>query len=320
MKLGAISSVFQDRPLAYAAKRMHEMGLECIEIGAGGYFPKSHCDPAALLKSKRALETFTNTLAENKLTLSAFAIHGQPLHPDAKIARAYATDFRNACKLAARIGVDRFTLLAGLPEAGPGDKHPNWILYPFPPENIGRLQWQWDKRLIPYWQKQGKLAADHGVRLCFEMHPADMVWKPENLLRLRDAVGPVVGCNLDPSHLIWQGMSMSTVIRTLGKAIYHTHAKDSRLDPNVVAANGILDAKDWQELETRSWLFRTVGYGNGELFWRDYLSNLRMIGYDDVLSIEHEDPLIDPEEGFERAAQLLQKLMIVKPRTKLWYE
>ena len=320
MKLGAISSVFQERPLAYAAQRMHELGLECIEIGVGGYFPKSHCDPQALLKSKRALASFTDTLAQHDLTISAFAIHGQPLHPDPQIARGYAADFRNACKLAARIGVERFTLLAGLPEALPGDKYPNWIVYPFPPENMDLLQWQWDKRLIPYWKKQGKLAADHGVRLCFEMHPSDMVWKPENLLRLRDAVGPVIGCNLDPSHLIWQGMSMSAVIRALGEAIYHTHAKDSRLDPNVVDVNGILDAKDWQELDRRSWLFRTVGYGNDELFWRDYLSNLRMIGYDDVLSIEHEDPLIEPEEGFERAAQLLQKLMIVKPRTKLWYE
>ena len=81
-----------------------------------------------------------------------------------------------------------------------------------------------------------------------------------------------------------------------------------------------MDAKDFQDLENRSWLFRTVGYGHDELFWRDYVSALRLVGYDDVLSIEHEDPLIDPEEGFEAAVQLLKRVILTKPRRKLWYE
>ncbi|MBM3775440.1 MAG: sugar phosphate isomerase/epimerase, partial [Acidobacteria bacterium] len=68
------------------------------------------------------------------------------------------------------------------------------------------------------------------------------------------------------------------------------------------------------------WIFRTVGYGHPEEFWRTYISALRQAGYDDVLSIEHEDPLIDPEEGFELAAALLQRILIRKPPSKLWYE
>ena len=320
MHLGGVSAVFINRSLQEAAHRMRELGLQSIEIGTGGHFPKNHCDPAHLLSDQSALETFRQTLADSGLTISAFAIHGEPLHPDSNIACAYDREFRAACALAEKLDVTRMTLLAGLPEAAPGDKVPNWILYPFPLRNSEMYQWQWEQRLIPYWKEHGKIAEDHGVRLCFEMHPADMVFKPEALLRLRDAVGPVIGCNLDPSHLFWQGMDILEVIRTLGDAIYHAHAKDSRLDPHNVRVNGLLDAKEFKDMKRRSWLFRTVGYGHSEEFWRDFVSELRLAGYDDVLSIEHEDPLIDPEEGFELAVGLLQKVLTRKPPARLWYE
>jgi sugar phosphate isomerase/epimerase len=320
MHLGAVSAIFNNRSLNEAAQRMHELGLTYIEIGAGGYFPKNHCDPANLLTDPGALETFQQVLADAGLKLSALAVHGEPLHPDPDISRAYDRDFREACELAAKVGVTRLTLLSGLPEAAPGDRTPNWIVYPFPNRNMAMHEWQWEQRLIPYWKEHGKIAEDHGIRLCFEMHPADMVHKPEALLRLRDAVGPVIGCNFDPSHLFWQGMDILAVIRTLGSAIYHTHAKDSVPAEHVVRVNGVIDAKDFQDKQNRSWLFRTVGYGHSELFWRDYVSTLRLVGYDDVLSIEHEDILIDPEEGFELAVRLLQNIIIRKPPTRLWYE
>jgi sugar phosphate isomerase/epimerase len=263
---------------------------------------------------------FQQTIAEADLKISALAIHGEPLHPDPNISGTYDKEFREACQLAAQIGVTRFTLLSGLPEAQPGDKTPNWILYPYPPVCMDQFNWQWEQKLIPYWKEHGKIAEDHGVRLCFEMHPVDMVFKPEGLLRLRDAVGKVVGCNLDPSHLFWQDMDILEVIRALGDAIYHVHAKDSRPDPHTVRVNGILDAKTFQDTRARSWIFRTVGYGHPEEFWRAFISTLRTVGYDDVLSIEHEDPLIDPEEGFELAVALLQRVLVRKPPTRLWYE
>ncbi len=320
MQLGAITTVFIRHSLKEAARRMHELGLQYIEIGAGGYFPKKHCDPAHLLSDQSALETFQQTIADQGLKISALAMHGEPLHPLPKVAEAYDRDFREACSLAQKIGVTRLTLLAGLPEAFPGDKTPNWILYPFPATYIEMHEWQWEKRLIPYWKEHGRIAEDHGIRLCFEMHPADMVFKPEALLRLRDAVGPVVNCNLDPSHLLWQGMDIIEVLRALKGLICHAHAKDSLPDKHNVRVNGILDAKDFNDTANRSWLFRTVGYGHPEEFWRAFVVALRLAGYDDVLSIEHEDPLIDLEEGFELAVGVLQKLLVRKAATPLWFE
>jgi sugar phosphate isomerase/epimerase len=320
MKLGAITTTLIEHPLEEAARRMHALGLECIEIGVGGYCPKNHCNPELLLNDEGKLSRFRDTLAENELTLSAFAVHGEPLHPDPGIAEPYREDFLNACRLAEKLDLRRLTLMAGLPEGYEGDRCPNWILSAFPTQNLAILEWQWEKRLIPYWKEQGKIACDHGLRLCFEMHPGDMVYKPENLLRLREAVGLVVCCNLDPSHLFPQGMDVIAVIRRLGQAIQHTHAKDSRLVPDVVRVNGMLDAKDFKDITRRSWTFRTVGYGHDELFWRDYISALRLVGYDDVLSIEHEDHLINTEEGFEMAVRFLKGIIPKTPPNMLWYE
>ena len=148
MHLGAISTVFVSLPLKDAVQRMRQLGLKSIEIGTGGFFPKNHCDPAQLLTHESALAEFKDTLAESDLKISAFAMHGEPLHPDPVISQAYHRDFRDTCALARKIGVTRMTLLSGLPEGSPGDKSPNWILYPYPPRNMDAHKWQWEERLI----------------------------------------------------------------------------------------------------------------------------------------------------------------------------
>ncbi len=313
MYLGAVAAAFGNETLQQVAQRLHNLNFTHIELGAGGHFPKVHCNPGQLIADDRALAEFQQTLADADLTLSALAVHGMPLHPDPAIAAAYDRDFRDACALAAKIGLTRLTLLGGLPAGGPGDTKMNWVVHPFPAEFLEMHKWQWDEVLVPYWTEHAKIADDHGVRLCFEMVNADMLYKPEALLRLRDSIGPVVGCNFDPSHLFWLGMDIMRVIRMVGPAIYHAHAKDSRLDPYNVDANGVLDEKDYVDMANRAWLFRTVGFGHDELFWREYVTTLRLVGYDDVISIEHEDPAIDPAEGFELAAALLHKVLVRKP-------
>ena len=320
MKLGAITTVLIHLSLENMARRMHELGLDYIEIGVGGFFPKQHCNPGELLKNTDALKNFRETLAKYELQISAFCIHGDCLHPDKKIADNYHKDFVEACQLAEKIGVTRFTLLSGLPESVDGDKAPSWITYFYPAYYLDLVKWQWEKRCIPYWKEHAKIAEDHGVKLCFEMHACNLVYRVEDLLRLREAVGSTVCCNLDPSHLFWQGMDIIDIIMTLGDIIQHTHAKDSAVVPINARINGVIDGKDMQEVTKRSWLMRTVGYGHGENFWRNYISTLRQVGYDDVMSIEHEDPLIDPEEGFELAVDFLQRINVKKVRSKLWYE
>jgi sugar phosphate isomerase/epimerase len=174
-----------------------------------------------------------------------------------------------------------------------------------------------------------KFAYDHKVtHIAFEMHPGFVVYNPETLLKLRAAVtekcgaeiGAVIGANLDPSHLIWQGIDPVAAIRVLEGAIYHFHAKDTKIDKYNTAKFGVLDTKHYGDEAHRSWIFRSVGYGNGLDYWRDMISNLRLVGYDKVMSIEHEDSLMTPEEGLSHAVEFLKESIIrdPKPTTMSW--
>lgn len=152
------------------------------------------------------------------------------------------------------------------------------------------------------------------------MHPGFCVYNPATMLRLREAVGDVLGANFDPSHLIWQGIDPVAAIRKLGDAIYHVHAKDTKLDKYNIATDGVLDTKHYGDEINRSWVFRSVGYGNGEQYWRDLISALRLVGYDRVLSIEHEDSLMSIDEGLKKAIDFLRPSVInePKPTTMSW--
>jgi sugar phosphate isomerase/epimerase len=146
------------------------------------------------------------------------------------------------------------------------------------------------------------------------MHPGFVVYNPVTLLRLREQCGDNIGANLDPSHLFWQGIELEDAIAELGRhgAIFHVHAKDTVLLSRA-RVNGVLDTAPLSEPARRSWIFCTVGYGHDELYWKRLLMGLRAAGYDDVISIEHEDVLMSLEEGFEKGVAFLRKIMPIEP-------
>jgi sugar phosphate isomerase/epimerase len=196
---------------------------------------------------------------------------------------------------------------------------PNWVVTPWPPENLEALDWQWEQRLIPYWKEAAQFAADSGIQVALEAHPGFCVYNPETLLRLRAATGPSLGINLDPSHLYWQGMDIPVAIDALRGAIFHVHAKDVALNPAKVAQNGVLDGKSYARMTERSWLFRSVGWGHGELEWKGIISALRLAGYDYVMSIEHEDALASIDEGLGSAVQMLSRVLLKDPPVEAWW-
>lgn len=153
------------------------------------------------------------------------------------------------------------------------------------------------------------------------MHPGFCVYNTESLLKLRRAVGPEIGANFDPSHLIWQGIDPVAAIRELGKegAIFHFHAKDTKIDKYNTAINGVLDTKHYGDELNRSWIFRSVGYGNDLAYWKDISSALRMVGYDHVMSIEHEDSLMSQQEGLLTAINTLKQTVIQESNTGMWW-
>ena len=329
MKLSVLANLYGSKSLDEALQTLTSLGIHTVELGAGGYPGKAHCNPAELLADSVKYDTFIATLKKYDVEVCALATHGNAVHPDKDIAAAFDTDFRNAVLLAEKMGVDTVITFSGCPGDHEGAKYPNWVTCPWPEDFLAILDWQWNEKIIPYWVEAASFALAHKVsRIAFEMHPGFCVYNPATLLRLREAVGKiageevgaVIGANFDPSHLIWQGMDPVAAIRELGGAIYHVHAKDTKIDAINTAKNGVLDTKHYGDEINRSWIFRTVGYGNGETYWRDLVSNLRLCGYDRVLSIEHEDSLMTIDEGLSKAVNFLRDICIFeeKPTTMSW--
>jgi sugar phosphate isomerase/epimerase len=320
MKLGVVSSALLGFEFAEALGHLERLGVQSVELGSGGYHVPKFCPVDVLLSDTDARARWLDGFAQHGLEISAFAVHGDALSPDPAIASEYDRQFRQTCELAASIGVTRLTLLAGLPEGAPGDSAQCWVVARFPEFNGHILHWQWKERVLPYWREHAAIAEAHGCRLCFEMHPSDVVYNPATLLQLREEIGPVVGCNLDPSHLFWQGIDPVEVTSLLRDLIYHVHAKDTRVVARNVRVNGVIEATPGRPLGERAWVFRTVGYGHPEAFWRDFVTALRDAGYDDVISIEHEDEYLDSAEGLEKACRFLQPILFEREAAPPWWE
>ncbi len=280
MKLGVLTVLFQDRPLEVALATLQKLGVQAVELGVGGYPGSAHCDPAKLLHNSAAIKAYKQKIADHGMIISALSVHGNPLHPNQEVALSYDRSYRDAVTLASEMEVPVVNLFSGCPGDSDGSKYPNWVTCAWPPDFEEILRWQWDEKVIPYWQEAGAFAQKAGVKLAFEMHPGFVVYNPETLLKLRQAVGPVIGANYDPSHLFWQGIDAVASIHYLTGAIHHFHAKDTYIDARNTAVNGVLDTKPYSRLPERSWTFRTVGYGHDQYTWRSIVSALRISGYD----------------------------------------
>ena len=321
MKLSVLANLYGAKSLDETLQILTGLGVHTVEIGAGGYPGKAHCNPAELLADEKKLAEFVATFKKYDVEICALAVHGNPLHPNKAIAESYDKDFKEAVLLAEKLGVDTVITFSGCPGDHENAKLPNWVTCAWPEDYVEILNWQWEEKVIPYWQKTAAFVKEHGVaHIAFEMHPGFCVYNPETLLKLRSAVGDVIGANFDPSHLIWQGIDPVAAIRALKGAIYHVHAKDTKIDKYNTAINGVLDTKHYGKELERSWVFRTVGYGNNESYWRDLVSNLRLCGYDKVLSIEHEDSVMSIDEGLRKAVSFLKDIVIYeeKPTTMSW--
>ncbi|MGM0365362.1 MAG: sugar phosphate isomerase/epimerase family protein [Actinomycetota bacterium] len=320
MKLGVMGAVYGDRSWEEACSSAKAAGLKAIEPGVGGFVGKAHGDPSQMLKDTAELDKFKQAAEKNGLQISALACHGNPLHPDKEVAEEHTADLVAAIEVCKKIGIEAITCFAGCPGAGEDARYPNWITCPWPPYFDKAIKWQWEKKVIPFWKEMVKTAKKAGVKFAFEMHPGDVVYNPEALAKLRQEVGSEeIACNFDPSHLFWQGIDPILAISKVGDMIVHVHAKDSKVNRSVVEYRGVNDWKHYGEIAKRAWTFRTVGYGHGQDFWNDFVSALRLSGYDGVISIEHEDPLMSADEGLAKAIDFLEKVLLYEKPGEMWW-
>ena len=321
MELSVMSPVLADMSLEESLGYLSSLGVDSFEIGAGGYPGKAHLDPKDYLGNDEKIAELKALLEKYNIKISALACHGNPVHPNKQIAKTFHDEFVDAMKLASALGVDTVITFSGCPGDCEESKNPNWVTCAWPNEYGEILEWQWNEVLIPYWKETAKLAASLGIKkIAFEMHPGFCVYNPETLLRLRAAVGDIIGANFDPSHLFWQGIDPCEAIKVLGgDAIHHFHAKDTKIDEANTKVNGVLDTKSYGDVLHRSWVFRTVGYGHGAEVWNNIISALKAVGYDGAISIEHEDGLMSAKEGLEKAVSFLKKVLIYENPADMWW-
>jgi sugar phosphate isomerase/epimerase len=318
VKVGVFTALLAQMPLDDVLKKLSSNGVTTVELGTGNYPGDPHCK-LSMLNNKTELKTFKSKIADHGITISALSCHGNPLHPDPKIAKNFEETNRKTILLAEKLGVPVVIDFSGCPGDSKNAKFPNWVTCPWPPEYLEVLEWQWDKVAAPFWTKRAKFAEDHGVKIAIEMHPGFLAYSPESLLKLRGIAGKAIGCNYDPSHMFWQGIDPIAAIRILGDAIFHVHAKDTQIYGRNLPLTGVLDTKKYTDEQHRAWIFRTVGYGHGSEWWSEFISTLRMFGYDYVLSIEHEDSLLSPEEGLTKAIKFLDSIVIKESPAAAWW-
>jgi sugar phosphate isomerase/epimerase len=318
MKLGVFTPLLSNLPLEKVLAKLKGLQIDTVELGTGNYPGDAHCK-LSMLDNPSALKEFRQKLDDNGISISALSCHGNPLHPDPAQAEKAREINRKTILLAEKLGVSVVVDFSGCPGDSPHAKYPNWVTCPWPPEYLEILEWQWDKIVAPYWKERAAFAFDHGTKIAIEMHPGFVVYSPETLLRLREIAGPSIGCNYDPSHMFWQNIDPIAAVRILGDAISHVHAKDTQLYPANLSRTGVLDTKPYTDERNRGWIFRTCGYGHGAEWWKEFVSTLRMFDYDGVLSIEHEDSLLSPEEGLTRAADFLSDVVLREQTAAPWW-
>ncbi|WP_082234597.1 sugar phosphate isomerase/epimerase family protein [Halobacillus massiliensis] len=322
MKVGVFTVLYQDLPLDEVLDRLQNLGVQAVELGTGNYPGRNHCDPKELLGKPDKIQELKMKIQDRGMTISGLSCQGNPLHPQSIIAHDHHQTWENTIRLAEQLEVEVVNCFSGCPGDSLDARVPNWVTCAWPPEYLELRKWQWEEVVVPYWKKQSSFAYQHGIeKIAIEMHPGFVVYNPETMIELRQRAGKNIGANIDPSHLIWQGIDPVEAIKYLGKhkAIYHFHAKDTYLDKRNIEVNGVLDSKHYSKFLERAWSFRSIGYGQSMKRWKDIFSALKAVGFDEVISIEHEDMLASTEEGLGKAVRMVQESILEEKPVTMWW-
>lgn len=307
MKLALCTDVLAGLAFPEMLDRVKQYGIEGVEMTAGGWSPCPHVKTEELLASPAALAAFRGELEKRGMEIVALNCSGNPLAPGALGEKHTASSYRTV-ELAAKLGVKKIVMMSGLPGGGPDDKIPNWITstVSWPDYMPGVIDYQWNEVAIPWWQAFTRHAAEHGIeQIALEEFPSQLVYNPSTLLRLREAVGDIIGMNLDPSHLIAMGADPIAAARKIEGVIYHVHGKDARIERGLADVDGLLEYQPVTQTKTRTWNYVAVGCGQDLKWWKEFFSVLRMTGYNGYVSLEMEDLTMSVEAGLRTSIDAL---------------
>ena len=134
MRVGVFTVILGSMKFEAALDYLVKAGVHSVEMGGGGYAGTAHCNVDALLANEKRARGWLDQITSRGLRISSLSCHGNPLHPNKKIAAAHDLAFRKAVRLASMLEIDVVTTFSGCPGGAPGDKQPNWVTCPWPPE------------------------------------------------------------------------------------------------------------------------------------------------------------------------------------------
>jgi sugar phosphate isomerase/epimerase len=276
-------------------------------LNTGGFLPATQLPTIDdILVSDSARDDFLEIFAGTGVVIGGLNCNGNPLHPNPVIGDKHAEDVRRSIRLAHRLGQNRVVTMSGLPGGEPGDKYTNWVVNAWNSAALDVIEYQWEIA-TKFWTETNKLAAELDVKVALELHPQNLVFNPASMRELIERTGAThVGVELDASHLFWQQMDPTAVVKNLGDLVLHAAAKDIRINPHV-AIEGVLDnsfrrlrpeesrtnlggdewANEWPAPST--WDFVAVGKGHDSDYWAGFLKALYEVDEQMIVNIEHED-------------------------------
>lgn len=277
MHVGILTAPVRKRPLTELIPWAASIGVKALEVDVS---PESALDAATVTDAQ--VDQVKQLLAAHHMRISSLACYMMTTGFPKERTDAGKSGIASAIKLAARLSVDTVCTVAGFPE--PGKSKARTIREDLP----GALRPLLD------------LAGQHGVRLALENWFATNIQHLEHWRMVFEVLpDPHFGLNFDPSHLDWQGIDVNAAVKEFQSRIFHVHAKDVSVDLAWLARVGY-NGEGW-------WRYTLPGYGR--IRWGEFISTLRGVGYDGVLSIEHEDSSFEAEEGFIKAARYLNTLV-----------
>ncbi len=309
MRIGAVTLPYENLTFEKAAGHLAKFGFEMVEIHAWRSSKHLNIDR---IREERG--TFKKVLMKHGLEISALNNSWECVLILGPHDESTDDMYKGTAAEKTKFGMDRMiktaeaARLLDVPVVVGMTGTPAWRWYPFPPANEQLFEQSWQA----FGNRFGELMDQfgrYGVKYACEVHSGNQVYNLETVRRaLKELNGrKEFGINLDPSHLAWQMIDLVTYIKEFGSRIYHAHAKDVEVENDVLPISGVLPPGSFNR-PNRGLRFRTPGWG--DINWKRVMTALAEVKYDYVLSYEHEDPVIAPDDGMKKALDFLRPLLI----------
>ena len=296
MKLGLMSAALPQLSLeqlaAWASQnRFGMLEIACWPKGRSDrrYAGVTHIDVATL--DKAGAQEINELIERHGLEISSLGYYPNPLHPDPDHRSEVIEHLKKVIVAAEMLHVPIVGTFVGRNKDATFEA------------NLDQF--------AQIWPPIVKFAADHGIKIAIENCPmifSNDEWPGGNNLAINPQIWRKMweiipdqnfGLNLDPSHLVWQFIDYTRVVHDFKDRIFHVHAKDMRIDREQLYQRGIMSAgMGWQ-------IPRLPGLG--EVNWAQFISALYEVGYDYVVSIEHEDRAFEATEELVKRGFLISR-------------